>query len=173
MISYCEICKKVYSNRFSYKIHFNTIHLKLKQYKCDYPNCNQTFSCKYRMNIHNLTHKGIKLFKCNICGKEFSEKGILKTHYAVHSENKKYKCQYCNKQFKTASPLYSHIKIVHFNERKYKCPICLKCFGKKFILKEHMNLHTRNGPIKKRVKSIKKLQQFIIIKEISFCILVY
>lgn len=173
MEMFCKICKKVYSNKFCYKTHYNTIHLQLKKYKCDYQNCDQTFSSKYRLNIHQLTHKGIKLFKCDICNKEFSEKGILKTHYSVHSHNKTYKCQYCPKTFKTASPLYSHIKIIHFNDKKFKCPICSRCFGKKHVLRDHLATHSKRLNLHKQSQSQVKKQTKIIIKEISFCILAY
>ena len=127
---FCKICRKEYSNRFTYKIHINTIHLQLKRYRCDYQNCNQTFPSKYRMDIHKMTHNGIKQFKCDICNKKFSEKGILKTHYSVHSHKKQYECKYCQKTFKTVSPLYSHMKIIHLHQRKYKCPTCFNVLGR-------------------------------------------
>ena len=179
---FCDKCHKSFSTKFSYKSHYNNIHLQIKPFVCDYKDCGKQFVTKYRLEIHKLCHEGIKSYKCPICKKAFSEKGILKTHLSIHTNERKYQCSCCNRCYKTISPLYSHIKIAHLNEKKYKCSVCDKRFGKTSSLKRHFALHQKRKEIADSVtvsdqKIIKKrnvvLRSYSQIKEISFCILTY
>lgn len=124
------------------------------------------------MDIHKMTHNGIKQFKCDICNKKYSEKGILKNPLFSSLSKKQYKCKYCQKTFKTVSP-YSHMKIIHLHQRKYKCPTCFKCFGKNSILKTHLKIHSKSTAIKVRRQYTNKLTPTKIIKEISFSLIAY
>ena len=76
----CDICHKSYANIYILKSHIKAIHEKSSQYKCLYPGCDKEFKSLYRLYVHDLSHEGIKPFKCNICFRSFSEKGTLKTH---------------------------------------------------------------------------------------------
>ena len=177
---YCELCHKSFVTKFSYKSHYNNIHLQIKRFVCDYKDCGKQFVTKYRLDIHKLNqHQGIRRYACSICGKTFTEKGILKTHQSIHTDERKFKCSCCGRCYKTISPLYSHIKISHLNERKYKCQICNKSFGKTSSLKRHILLHT-----KKKIynddetisddnyeRKFVQLKEYRLIKEISFCVL--
>ena len=66
---FCDKCHKSFSTKFSYKSHYNNIHLQIKPFVCDYKDCGKQFVTKYRLEIHKLCHEGIKSYNCgyNIC----------------------------------------------------------------------------------------------------------
>ena len=52
------------------------------KYKCDFPDCNKSFSQKTHLIIHGRSHTGDRPFVCSFegCNKRFSQNGNLKTH---------------------------------------------------------------------------------------------
>ena len=95
------------------KKHINGVHKNIAQFKCKYPECEKSFTTGYRLYVHELSHKGIKPFKCNICNKKFAEKGTLKVHLHSHSKYKKFKCDICKFECKTNTHLREHYKYKH------------------------------------------------------------
>ena len=58
---------------------------------------------------HELTHTGVKKYKCITCQKIFSQSRNLKIHELTHNGVKKYKCITCQKTFTKAGTLKKHI----------------------------------------------------------------
>ena len=92
----CSHCDYILHCNSKMKQHISAVHLKEKNFKCTYENC------------------------------EFNSAraGDLKKHIsAVHLKEKNFKCTYENCEFNTATAgnLKRHVKVVHLKEKKYKC----------------------------------------------------
>ena len=108
----CEVCNKIYQNKYYLKTHMEVFHEKPKN------------------------------FKCPICDKCFNHKGSVKYHIdSVHKKLKPYECYICRKSFIVASAVKVHIKTVHEKQRPFKCDICNKEFGLLGNLNSHKNKH--------------------------------
>ena len=114
------------------------------------------------MYVHELAHKGIKPFKCTICGKTFAEKGTLKVHLLSHNKKNDYQCGLCDYKCKSDSHLREHYKYKHNEFKYYKCEVCKM----KFMLKSEWKFHTNEH---NKVNN----DNFCIVTEISFGVLVY
>ena len=78
----CSICSKNFLSKSALKAHTQFIHQDNHILNCPYKNCKKLFNNRYRLDIHIMTHKGIKPFKCSLCGKAFSEQGTLNSQTA-------------------------------------------------------------------------------------------
>lgn len=56
------------------------LHLGLRPFKCEEPNCNKAFSRKEHLMRHVVSHTGKKMFSCEFCHKLFSRKDNLNKH---------------------------------------------------------------------------------------------
>ena len=81
----CEICQQTFTKRSSVKTHIDTVHLKLKPYKCE--DCGKEFLQASHLNFHSDMHNNIR-FKCTFCKKDFSRRHVLNQHVKKHTENK-------------------------------------------------------------------------------------
>ena len=78
----------------------NTKKNGIKKFKCNYDDCNKSFSLKWIFKRHIDSHFIFKMFKCEICGKAYKSKENLKLHHSnKHLDIKPYKCSFCDKQF--------------------------------------------------------------------------
>ena len=92
-------------------IHINTVHKKLKNYKCQY--CNKEFGRPQHLNTHVITtHEKPNNIVCELCGKTFHQSVRLKEHIRSIHEGVKNKCP-CGKEFSTVGNLNVHKKNVH------------------------------------------------------------
>ena len=83
------------------------------QFKCLHPGCNKEFKSLYRLYVHDLSHEGIKPYKCNICYRTFSEKGILKAHKKEHMYQTLFNCNLCDFKCAKNYDLIIHYKEIH------------------------------------------------------------
>ena len=91
------------------KRHVEVIHLKEKNYQCEY--CEEKFSYFEYMKKHiKVRHLGLGE-KCEICNKSVMD---MSTHLRQHSNNsKKFKCEHCEKNFSQKSNLKKHVAKIH------------------------------------------------------------
>ncbi|XP_054712045.1 zinc finger protein OZF-like [Uloborus diversus] len=85
--------------------------LGLKIFRCNY--CGKAFGSNSALRIHSLIHTGEKPFVCDICNKAFNQKSNLVKHSAIHVGIKEFSCQYCGKVFTQKDTLRLHIAKFH------------------------------------------------------------
>ncbi|EDW07943.2 zinc finger protein 251 [Drosophila mojavensis] len=117
-----------------------------KIYKCDEPECNQTFRTERDLRGHRWKHTGIF---CDICGKPFTQSGNMMRHRQRHSGIKPYKCQQpdCEATFYTQKELTSH-NICHTGRMPCICEVCGRPCRDRGVLTAHMRRHTGERPAK-------------------------
>ena len=104
----CGVCKKSFSNKFSFEVHYN---------RHDDPNWVYCKKCrKFVKQINNdkhvRSHEDPNL-ECDICFKVFSTLKNLEMHKPIHSKIFKFKCKYCLKKFHQKGNMKIHEKKYH------------------------------------------------------------
>ena len=107
----CTQCTASYTRNLSLQRHINGVHLKLKQYKCTFDNCDYSTAWSSELNSHRDTkHHGVKRFKCSICDFKAYKSGNLNRHLnSVHLKGK-YPCKFCNKTLTRLDRMKKHMK---------------------------------------------------------------
>lgn len=112
------------------------------KYKCDFPDCNKSFSQKTHLIIHGRSHTGDRPFVCSFegCNKRFSQNGNLKTHARSHTGERPYTCETCQKTFAQRGNYRAHL-LIHDKNKPFECRLenCDKKFSQLGNLKAHQN----------------------------------
>ena len=140
----CEYdgCEQYYKDRPTMKKHYRNVHLNERQFKCDWPQCEASFSVKTNYEDHKRSHFGIEQFICPFegCGKGF----VRMKSFSVHKQShlKKYMCSWpeCQKRFSLKVLLTAHINR-HQNIRPFVC-VEDGC-GKAFFVKQGLERHLK------------------------------
>lgn len=144
---HCSVCSKGCITQQQLKRHEIT---HTKSFKCEYPDCNESFYKHPQLRSHVLSFHLHKL-KCDKCGKQFQRPYRLRHHVdKYHNPNNlnPYSCNFssCGQSFKTWTNLQTHIKNDH---PKLSCPICHKYLVGEDGLKMHMKIHDDSIIMKK------------------------
>lgn len=172
----CGTCHKVFTRATSLRVHRQTVHEKIRKYKC--PKCPANTSAYKQLGHLNehlaLKHSknGKKHFKCNLCDRLFFKLHLMKRHqHLTHKRDprqtsiavpfqkvkveKSFKC-YCGKEFPFQSRLSKH-QLKHEEDdglpgKAFKCPEtgCLHAFTQRCNLIRHQKAkgHLRPEEIK-------------------------
>lgn len=141
----CGYCGKVFYNEQNLKIH-ERIHTGDKPYKCDM--CEKSFTQSSSLSTHK---KGVHCseseprISCDICKRTYKTTNSLRTHiYLDHKIKDKVslECSACSKTFSTSQNLLRHMREVHEKVKLVSCEICHKHFSNKWVLTQHMAVHT-------------------------------
>ena len=111
----------------------NTVHAKLRKFKCSF--CNFSTSTTVNLTHHEMKHKE-KSISCRYCSNMFSRKDYAKNHERTHTGEKPFSCGACEASFSQNELLTVH-KRVHTGELPYKCDKC----DKKLISKAALYTH--------------------------------
>ncbi|GBN10929.1 Zinc finger protein 33A [Araneus ventricosus] len=117
------------------------IHKGINLYKCNV--CKKSFRQKCDLQRHALTHTGEKPFKCDVCGNSFRQKSALQRHALTHTGETPFKCDVCGNSFRQKSDLQRHA-LTHTGEKPFKCDVCGKSFRQTGHLQRHALTHTVN-----------------------------
>lgn len=107
--------------------------------------CGATFSRKFSLAQHMLSHFGIKKFTCDICGQKFTRKPHLIYHLRIHLDHRPYVCPDCPKTFIKLSDMERH-RAVHSDRRPFACTVCEKRFKRSTDVTTHMITHSGRKP---------------------------
>lgn len=149
----CPICHKEFKSDSSYSMHYKTMHLKLRPYRCTEEGCNMDFGTKGSLKQHISTHKdeGSRLHVCSFfgCARSFNSKYKLQRHELKHV-GKPYLCEVpkCNMTFKSQTQLDKHRTLYHNNDKRFTCEQCDKAFPDNKKLKQHVISHSEERPFK-------------------------
>ncbi|KAH1019261.1 hypothetical protein HUJ04_009105 [Dendroctonus ponderosae] len=122
---------------FFYICHINRLGVKSDKYQLDV-----TVWMEMHLKRHvDKTHKNIRPYVCDFCGKSFKSKNHIKIHERIHSKETPYNCHMCGESFKMKLTLRTHLKGVHnvHEEQKVFCDICKRGFVSEVALKAHLN----------------------------------
>jgi len=112
-----------------------------RRFSC--PTCQQGFTRRYSLMLHQRTHTGAKPFCCQLCGMSFTRKDNLKLHQQTHTGKKPFTCPTsgCSKSFYQKPNLDRHMLLVHVKDKQFKCDVCGLGFGLRQTLKDHELTH--------------------------------
>ncbi|XP_064629725.1 PR domain zinc finger protein 4-like [Lineus longissimus] len=143
-MSKCKICRKQFPSMADMRQHQKYSHpdMSARKWKCQW--CEKAFQTSGKLQIHLLSHMGVKPHKCQYCDKQFTDVSNLRVHILLHTGEKKHACPVpeCNRAFTQKSHLQSHM-ICHTKEKNYSCSYCEAQFGRRSDLKAHEYRHTR------------------------------
>lgn len=170
----CEKCHKVFTRATSLRVHRQTIHEKIRRFKC--PKCrNVAFKQLSHLNDHlafKHSKNGKKHFKCKLCDRFFLKRYMMNRHLRLsHKSDPRqtplvtpirkpkgenpFKC-FCGKVFPFQSRLLKH-QLKHeeddaLPDKPFKCPEagCLHAFTQRCNLIRHQKAkgHLRPDEIK-------------------------
>jgi KRAB domain-containing zinc finger protein len=119
----CNECGKTFSRSSSLRVHFATVHQKIRPFSCN--KCNSRFGTRSNLRVHESTHllwRDRKKFSCKKCRKRFVSKLGLEMHLSrVHKERMYWKCVLCGKIFERKK------KLVHHMYACFKSYCCFFC----------------------------------------------
>lgn len=157
----CEICCKVYSNKYERDKHFKLNHLddnNREYFVCQH--CGKLFRSAELLRKHKNSHLEAKII-CNFdrCDKKFKTKQKLDQHRkSVHLRSVECKCSFpgCEKLFKSTQSCMFHYRVEHENYRA-KCPVA-KC-NWNGTRRDYMKRHLKRKH--QHELSSEKLEEFI------------
>ena len=88
--------------------------------KCQYNDCNKTFTKKDYLRRHTMTYINTKIFSCNFerCHKKFNRSDTLSRHRRAHFQTALFECPKCHKNLSRLDNLARHISTKHRSQLK-------------------------------------------------------
>lgn len=81
---FCDVCGQKFTQKGSLTSHIRR-HRGIKEFKCNYENCNYAGFTKRELKSHYMCHTGIMPRVCELCGKQCRDGTKLKEHMYRHT----------------------------------------------------------------------------------------
>ncbi|KMZ04202.1 transcription factor Ouib [Drosophila simulans] len=139
----CPECGRIVNNKSNFQEHMLR-HTGIKNFHCDFLNCERSFATRKELTTHTRTHTGEQPYVCVYCPRRFSSSGARQEHHRRHRNERRYDCDTCEKSFVSSGCLRKH-KMTHVDVRKQYCYVCQKHFKRISHLRKHLssNSHKR------------------------------
>lgn len=141
----CPVCGKWFTRESLMKNHIEGHYKKLT---CEI--CKQTFDGLRALKTHQVSHRGILSYICEVCGEKCKSADLLSIHSQTHNlmpgqniqsilaegkralaekraRNARYACDKCGKRFSAIFHLQIHMNY-HSGDKPFKCDKCDKCY---------------------------------------------
>lgn len=142
----CQYCQKSYPSEEHLKEHISYAHRTKdsKHFKC--ADCGLSWGTKDMLTLHMRRFHLPDIIKCTLCVQVFSTQETFQRHFkSKHSEDSKLVCDACGKRFNFKYILINHLRI-HTGEKPFMCQTCGKCFRTNNNLQQHSVVHSENRP---------------------------
>ena len=85
----CDICNKTFKAKNYLKLHKESVHLKIRKFKCNEKDCGKSFTQKGNLVRHKAVRHPMN-YKCHVqfCGKAFTTKRGLDFHFRLKHSKK-------------------------------------------------------------------------------------
>jgi hypothetical protein len=90
---------------------------KSKQHKCNF--CSKSFSTKYKIERHHISHSNQRNFHCDICGKSFKCKDNFKKHILTHQTERNFEI-FLPENFTFQKNFYLLVRTIFLFKRIFK-----------------------------------------------------
>ena len=109
----CEICGKVFAQKWEYSAHRKDTHATVRAYTCGI--CKKSsFTTASRLEGHVKNCGKVPDIECGQCGKKFLTEANLITHVNdTHRKNLIWQCFVCSKTYQTEGGFYNHLRKKH------------------------------------------------------------
>ncbi|ODM90784.1 putative zinc finger protein [Orchesella cincta] len=139
----CEICKRRFAWKVSYKHHSAHFHAKEKKTDILCPICEKPFRRLSKLKAHCQRHIKERPYDCLECDVSFGSNQGLRGHVLrVHRKEMNFSCGLCEKTFFLKTARDEHIS-AHLKETPYSCSLCSRGFPSKKGLRNHLKRHAR------------------------------
>ena len=134
----CDQCQKTFTTASSVIKHKSGVHSSEKGHSCEYCGklFTQKSSMVYHMKVHNGV-KTNESFKCDVCDMDFLRAKLLNIHSITHRAEKNFKCGKCEYSGKTRQYLQKHEKSHTLRPQQYICSLCDLAYLLPIGLKKH------------------------------------
>nr|XP_023014940.1 zinc finger protein 883-like isoform X2 [Leptinotarsa decemlineata] len=152
----CSVCSTNFSTKKLFEEHQRTnVSCKIKQFNCN--DCHKAFFSKFRLNSHMRTHTKETPYECKDCLRKFRQASNLKRHIdIIHKGLKPFKCEVCGKEFSRLVAKNEHT-YKHTGQKPYVCSYCGETFNTYLKHFTHTYLHKiDNGEITGRTMVARK-----------------
>lgn len=147
-----------------------------KRLKCQYEGCPKSYCSSFNLKRHiELTHLGLKKFKCNFCSRLLSSKQNLIDHLNIHTGSKPYVCEVssCRQAFRQLSQYYIHRQLHNEVEQEpytnYISDNVLQFLALRLNLESErkFEISDNSGQVVNQLPKIEKVQEWIKLPTLS------